>query len=115
MAHVSLGGDADYLLFKDDYSGYCYIFVLPKSPKPFVVSKTSTTNIFVTLETICRFFAQMIMENSTIRSFKIIFLEKVFDMKPLHLIHQNLMVFVNGIFAQLWKVFDLSSTPVGFL
>jgi hypothetical protein len=79
MAHASLGGVIYYLLFKYDYSEYRYILCIVEKFAAFHCSRTSTTTFFVTLGTICRFFALMEVMNSTARSFKNIFSSKKYS------------------------------------
>ena len=46
MAHVSLGGALYYLLFKDDYSGYEYIFCLAEKSAALRCFQDVYSNIF---------------------------------------------------------------------
>ena len=117
MAHVSLGGAFYCLFFKDDDSGYCYIFCIIEKSEVFHYFSDSTVKFFMTLKIICRYFTVMEVENSTTRNSKNIFLKKVSAMKSLHLIYRNRMVPVSGIITVMESVrslFHSNGYPLSF-
>lgn len=111
MAHASLGGALYYILFKDDYYGFRYIFFIAAKSKALRYFQEVYHDIFHDTGNHMQIFRA-----DGGGEFKInhIFLSSVFDMRLQHHTLPSRMVFVNMTIAQSWKVCVLSYTPVVF-
>lgn len=114
-AHISMGGALYYLLFKDDHSGLWYIFCIAEKSEAFRCFQDVFNEAFRDTRNYMQIFRANGGGEFTSKKFQEYFAQKVSTMKSLHLIHRNIMVYVNGTIEQLWKVPSLSSTPVGTL